>query len=64
MDWVGCSRVKVKMRVSWEIWVLLFRRAFVQDFGWRKMGRGDEERVSSGGLDRRAREAAVRVPIW
>lgn len=64
MDWVGWSRVKVKMRVSCETECLAVRAAGDQVLGWRKTGRGVVGAPVGVGLERAARAEGERCPMW
>lgn len=59
------SRAKVKMRVSQEMEDLECRVAFVQERGWRKVGRGEVEGGGWVSTSLRVRaDAESRVPMW
>ena len=64
--WAGCSRAKVKIRVSEEMTRLEWRIAFDQMRGWRKVGRGvlGKGEGCREPSERESLEAASRVPRW
>lgn len=60
----SCSSCRVKMRVSQETFVIAERVAFVQERGWRNVGRGSVDSSWWVVFFRAARSVVLSVPMW